>query len=71
MEVPAGSCAVAEFEIDPSEYGAAWMWVYGTWLPESGYQSDDRLCYELYLNEPDKHPQKKHVVAIVAPVKPL
>jgi AraC family transcriptional regulator len=71
MEVPAGPCAVAQFEIDPALYGAAWNWLYGKWLPESGYQPDDRLCYELYLNDPEKHPQKKHVVAIVAPVKPL
>ncbi|MGC4123257.1 MAG: AraC family transcriptional regulator [Myxococcales bacterium] len=71
MEIPAGKYVMARFEIDPSEYGEAWAYVYGKWLPESGYQPDDRPCFELYLNDPEKHPQKKHVVAICAPVRPL
>lgn len=71
MEVPGGRYAFAHFELDPSEYGAAWTWVYGTWLPSSGYQPDDRPCFELYLNDPNQHPEHKHVVEIVAPVRPL
>jgi len=71
MELPAGKCAHALFEIDTSEYGAAWAWVYGQWMAASGWQPDDRQCYELYLNDPETHPQKKHVFEIVAPVRPL
>jgi AraC family transcriptional regulator len=69
--LPAGKCAVAHFEIMPDQYGDAWNAVYGGWLPESGYQPDDRPCFELYLNEPKQHPQGKHIVDIYAPVKPL
>ena len=43
----------------------------GEWLPESGYQPDDRLCYEIYLNDPTTNPQRKHIVDICEPVKPL
>ena len=69
--MPAGKYAIAHFEITPDQYGDAWNAVYGGWLPESGYQPDDRPCFELYLNDPKEHPEGKHVVDIYAPVKPM
>lgn len=69
--IPAGKNAIAHFEIKPDQYGDAWNAVYGGWLPESGYQPDDRPCFELYLNDPKEHPEGKHIVDIYAPVKPL
>ncbi|MFC2056703.1 GyrI-like domain-containing protein [Chloroflexota bacterium] len=69
--IPAGTYAIAHFEITPDKYGEAWNAVYGGWLPESGYQPDDRPCFELYLNDPKEHPQGKHVVDIYAPIKPM
>jgi len=69
--IPAGKYAIAHFEIMPDQYGDAWNAVYGGWLPESGYQPDDRPCFELYLNDPKEHPEGKHVVDIYAPVKPM
>ena len=71
MEIAGGAYAMAHFEIDAAEYGAAWDWAYGEWLPASGYQPDDRPCLENYLNHPDQHPAKKHIVEIWIPVKPL
>lgn len=71
MKVPAGKYAMAHFEIDPAQYGDAWTAVCGGWLPESGYQPADGLVYELYLNNPEEHPEKKHIVEICIPVKPL
>ena len=71
MKVPGGLFAVAHVEIDISEYGAAWDKLYKEWMPENGYQPDNsRLCYELYLNDPDQHPEKKHIVDICEPVQP-
>ncbi|MFA5384645.1 MAG: GyrI-like domain-containing protein [Eubacteriales bacterium] len=29
------------------------------------------ISYELYLNNPEEHPEKKHLVDIYIPVKPL
>jgi AraC family transcriptional regulator len=69
--IPAGKYAVAHFEILPDQYGDAWSTVYGGWLPESGYQPDDRPCFELYLNDPKEHPEGRHIVDIYAPVKPM
>ena len=63
---------MARFEIaDSSEYEKAWDMVFGVWLPDSGYQPDDGPCYEHYLNNPKEHPEKKHIVDICIPVKPL
>jgi AraC family transcriptional regulator len=71
MVVPGGKFAVARFELKGDEYQAAWDSVCGGWLPDSGYQPDDRLCYEHYLNDPKTHPEGKCVVDICVPVKPL
>jgi AraC family transcriptional regulator len=71
MALDPGTYAVASFELDPAEYGAAWNWLMGTWLPASGYQPDGRHCFEVMLNDPSQHPQHKHVVEIWEPVRPL
>lgn len=69
--IPGGTYAVGHFEILPSQYGEAWDVVMGQWLPESGYQAADAPCFEVYLNEPEQHPEGKHIVDIYEPVKPL
>ena len=66
-----GKYAVAQFEIDENEYEQAWELVYREWLPNSGYQPDDRSCFEQYLNDPKQHPQKKHVIEVYLPVKAI
>ncbi|UCD70592.1 MAG: AraC family transcriptional regulator [Syntrophobacterales bacterium] len=71
MTIPGGKFAVARFEIANDEFEEAWNMFMGGWLPESGYQPDDRLCYELYHNNHKEHPEKKHIVDICVPVKPL
>lgn len=71
MTIPGGAFAIARFEILPHEYEAAWNAVYGGWLPDSGYQPDDRLCFERYLNDPQTHPEGRHIVEICVPVRPL
>ncbi|MCP4345907.1 MAG: AraC family transcriptional regulator [Desulfobacterales bacterium] len=71
MTIPGGKFAVANFEIKSNEFEDAWNMLMGGWLPESGYQPDDRLCYELCHNNPKEHPENKHVVDICVAVKPL
>jgi len=72
MELPGGKCAVGSFEIDGSGgYEKAWDLMMAGWLPDSGYQPDDRLCYEIYKNDPKSHPDGKHLVDICVPIKPL
>jgi len=71
MTVPGGLFAVAYVEIDPTQYGEAWDRLVGEWMPQSGYQLDDRMCYELYLNDSEKHPEGKHIVEICEPIRPM
>lgn len=71
MTIAGGKYAVARFEIASDEYPDAWDAVFGGWMPESGYQPDDGPCYELYLNNPEEHPERKCIVEICVPVKPL
>ncbi len=69
--IPAGKYAVAHFELDSDQYGDAWSTIYGGWLPESGYQPDDRPSFELYLKSPESHPEHKCVVDIYVAIKPF
>lgn len=76
LTLDAGTYAEARFEVDASEFAGAWVWLYGTWLPESGYQPDDMLCFERY---PDTEPESEidgttgrtFIVDICIPVRPL
>ena len=71
MTIAGGKFAVAHFEITTDRYGEAWNMLMGKWMPESGYQPDDRQCYELYHNNPKEHPEHKQIVDLCVPVKPL
>lgn len=71
MEIPAGTCVRARFELSPTEFGGAWQWLMSEWFPSSGYQPDDRPCYELGLNDAREHPQGKFIVELTMPVRPL
>ncbi|MEN0067060.1 MAG: AraC family transcriptional regulator [Myxococcota bacterium] len=68
LEVPAGKCLVATFELTTAQYASAWQWVYGNWLPDSPYEPDDRFGYEEYLGMPDD--KGIHRVALIIPVRP-
>ncbi len=68
--LPGGKYAVMTAELTgPEEYGAAWMAVVD-WLREKQLEIDmTRPSYEMYLNNPEEHPQKHHVVDICMSIK--
>lgn len=66
--IDGGRYAVGRFEIAMSEFGDAWQSMCGL-IAEHGCQSIDGFHHELYLNNPDEHPEKKHIVDICIPVK--
>lgn len=68
MELEAAKYVIARFEVTSQEFPQAWDWLYGQWFPESGYQFDDKPCFEIYPEEPK---DGKFVVDICVPVKPL
>lgn len=70
MSIQGGTFAAGNFEISTEEFQDAWDSI-SLWLPESGYQPDDKPCFEMYLNNPNEHPEKKCIIQIYMPVKPM
>ena len=70
MTLEGGTYAIARFSLNETEYGAAWQWVYGGWLPGSGYQPADGAPFERY---PELEPEDdgRFLVEICVPVRPL
>ena len=70
LTIPGGKYAVGRFELGMDEFEKAWNSMC-KWFTESGYQQGDGCTYELYHNDYTTHPEKKHIVDICIPVKPL
>lgn len=71
MSISGGRYALAEMELADDEYGEAWAWTYGWWLPRSGYEPDDGLPFERYRSEsPHDAHRKRQLVQICVPVRP-
>lgn len=52
LTLDAGLYGIGRFELSSADFGEAWDWLYGSWLPASGYEPDDRPCFEMYVGEP-------------------
>jgi AraC family transcriptional regulator len=70
LVIPGGKYAFARFKISPEEFQNAWSWLCCDWLPQSGYECDDRPVFDLYHNDPNCLPGEKFVVDICIPVIP-
>jgi len=68
MELDAAKYVIARFEVNAQQFQEAWDWLYGEWFPASGYQPDEKPCFEMYPEEPR---DGKFVVDICVPVKPM
>ena len=71
MSLPGGPCAIARFELGARDYGKAWYAVAGGWLPDSGFEPDDRLPFERYPTNVSTASADTEVVDICIPVRPL
>ncbi|NLI97473.1 AraC family transcriptional regulator [bacterium] len=69
--IPAGRYAVSRFEGQPQDIKPAYDFLYGRWMPDSGFQPGDSPCLEIYLNDPKTDPKGRHVFEMCIPVKPL
>lgn len=68
--VTGGKYAVGRFEIGMDEFGQAWNHMCRL-IGENGLKTaEGRHFYELYLNNPQQHPQHKFVIDICIPVTP-
>jgi len=66
--LPGGKYAICRFLVGAKDYSAAWGWMYGTWLPLSGYQPDDRLAFEWFPPCEQQEKNRKTYVDICIPV---
>lgn len=72
MSMESGRYACIPFVLGSKDYQEAWNWVYGTWLPQSGFIPGDGLAYEEFFYEEERDlPPGKHRVSICLPVKPM
>ncbi len=47
----------------------ALRWIYGTWLPQSGYVPDDQPCFEAWIGRPFAHGVEHFELCVQLPVK--
>lgn len=72
QQLPGGLYAVARFHGSAIEIERAWPWMLREWLPDSGYQMDDRPCFERQgPNDSGGGPGLPFDCDICIPVKPL
>jgi AraC family transcriptional regulator len=71
MDIGEGLYARSEWLLGPADYQGAWAWLYGQWLPVSGYVPEDGLAYEEYFFDQAQNDQGKTRVVLGVPVKPM
>lgn len=67
--VPGGLYAMALYRGPYEGLRGCANWLYGTWLPGSGYEADDRPCVEVYLNGPDDTAPEALLTELRMPVR--
>jgi len=66
-----GDYAVLRHQGPYANMGAAYRWLYGTWLPGSGRSIRDEVMFELYLNNPREVPPNELLTEICLPLQPF
>jgi AraC family transcriptional regulator len=72
MSIRAGRYAVGRFAGGRDVFRKAYAYMYGEWLPKSGYQPEDAPAFETYIGEPAGTPSNpRFVFDLYVPVRPL
>ena len=69
VRLAAGPAAVLHFKGSYAGLEAAYSYLYGTWLAQSGREPADAPVYEVYLNGPSDVPPEELLTDIVVPLK--
>jgi AraC family transcriptional regulator len=70
VDIAGGRYGVWTFSGTAHEIQEAWDRIFTAWLPTSGYQPDDRACFEVYRGSPGGKPGSFRC-ELCLPVKPL
>lgn len=68
--LPGGKYAVARIEAgNTADFEEGWNRLYREWLPQSGYEPDNKPCLEIYRNDPKKDKSGRYITDICVPLK--
>ncbi len=70
VSVPASLVAKLQFKGPYAELEEPYRYLYGVWLPQSGYEPRDFPCFEDYLNNPREVPPPELLTDIYLPLLP-
>jgi AraC family transcriptional regulator len=71
VNLAGGLCAVLRHQGPYADMRLAYQWLYGQWLPRSGYLVADAPVFEVYLNHPRDTKPTDLLVDICLPLQPL
>lgn len=71
MNIAAGTYALYTLTGAYTQIDSVMTVLYGNWLPQSGYEPDDRPALECYLNSPIDTPQEKLLTELLLPIRTI
>ena len=69
VEIGGGDCAVVRHRGPYADMRAAYLWLFGTWLPQSGREPAEAPVFEEYLNNPRDTPPAELLTELCLPLK--
>jgi AraC family transcriptional regulator len=69
IEIGGGDCAVLRHRGPYADMRAAYLWLFGTWLPQSSREPADAPVFEEYLNSPRDTPATELLTELCLPLK--
>jgi AraC family transcriptional regulator len=69
LTTPGGDYAVLRHKGPYADMRAAYVWMFGTWLPQSGREPADAPVLEEYLNNPRDTPPTELLTDFYLPLK--
>jgi AraC family transcriptional regulator len=71
MDLPGGRHAVTPFDGPTSAIQGTYKELYGSWLPQSGFEPAESPCFEIYHSTPEDDPEGHFVMDICVPLRTL
>jgi AraC family transcriptional regulator len=71
LDIPGGPHAILPFEGTATQIADAYRDLYGTWLPQSGFEPGDSPALEIYRATPESDPEGRFLMDICLPIKAL